>query len=67
MSYFPNLGFEGVRISCRRRSPLKLKPPRNQISVGPFAGVIYDSKTGLTEPVFGFGVSYNMLKVWDWR
>ena len=63
----PDTVFQGVRISGRRGSPLKLKPPRNQISVGPFAGVIYDSKTGLTEPVFGFGVSYNMLKVWDWR
>ena len=63
----PDTLFNGVRISGRRGSPLKLKPPRNQISVGPFAGVIYDSKTGLTEPVFGFGVSYNMFKVWDWR
>ncbi len=63
----PDTLFNGVRISGRRGNPLKLKPPRNQISVGPFAGVIYDSKTGLTEPVFGFGVSYNMLKVWDWR
>ena len=63
----PDTVFQGVRISGRRGSPLKLKPPRNQISVGPFAVVIYDSKTGLTEPVFGFGVSYNMLKVWDWR
>ena len=63
----PDTLFNGVRISGRRGNPLKLKPPRNQISVGPFAGVIYDSKTGLTEPVIGFGVSYNMLKVWDWR
>lgn len=63
----PDTLFNGVRISGRQGSPLKLKPPRNQISVGPFAGVIYDSKTGLTEPVIGFGVSYNMLKIWDWR
>jgi hypothetical protein len=23
--------------------------------------------TGLTEPIIGIGVSYNLIKVWDWR
>ena len=31
----PDTLFNGVRISGRRGNPLKLKPPRNQISVGP--------------------------------
>ena len=45
----------------------KIKPPRNQISIGPFVGVQYDQTTGLTEPVIGFGVTYNMMKIIDWK
>jgi len=45
----------------------KIEPPRNQFSVGPFIGVAYNNTTGLTEPVIGIGVTYNMLKIWDWR
>tara|TARA_R100001591_G_scaffold38605_1_gene49973 strand:+ start:1912 stop:2664 length:753 start_codon:yes stop_codon:yes gene_type:complete len=66
-AFVPDTSFQGINLRTHRSNPLKLKPPRNQISVGPFAGIMYDSKTGLTEPVFGFGVSYNLFKVWDWR
>jgi hypothetical protein len=45
----------------------KIEPPRNQFSFGPFIGVAYNGSTGLTEPIIGVGVSYNLIKVWDWR
>jgi len=45
----------------------KIEPPRNQFSVGPFIGVAYNNTTGMTEPVIGIGVTYNLLKIWDWR
>jgi len=45
----------------------KIEPPRNQFSFGPFIGVAYNGATGLTEPIIGVGVSYNLIKVWDWR
>jgi len=45
----------------------KIEPPRNQFSFGPFIGVAYNNVTGLTEPIVGIGVSYNLIKVWDWR
>ena len=45
----------------------KIEPPRNQLSVGPFIGVAYNNTTGMTEPVIGIGVTYNLLKIWDWR
>jgi len=45
----------------------KIEPPRNQFSFGPFIGVAYNGVTGLTEPIIGVGVSYNLIKVWDWR
>ena len=45
----------------------KIEPPRNQFSFGPFIGVAYNGATGLTEPIVGVGVSYNLIKVWDWR
>jgi len=45
----------------------KIEPPRNQFSFGPFIGVAYNNATGLTEPIIGIGVSYNLIKVWDWR
>jgi len=45
----------------------KIQPPRNQLSVGPFIGVAYNNTTGMTEPVIGIGVTYNLIKLWDWR
>ena len=45
----------------------KIEPPRNQLSVGPFIGVAYNNSTGLTEPVIGIGLTYNLFKIWDWR
>ena len=45
----------------------KIEPPRNQFSFGPFIGVAYNGVTGLTEPIVGVGISYNLIKVWDWR
>jgi hypothetical protein len=45
----------------------KIEPPRNQFSFGPFIGVAYNASTGLTEPIVGIGVSYNLIKIWDWR
>tara|TARA_S200002703_G_scaffold117206_1_gene102778 strand:+ start:1852 stop:2604 length:753 start_codon:yes stop_codon:yes gene_type:complete len=63
----PETQFDGLIMKSRRSNPFKIKPPRNQISVGPFVGITYDQVTGLTEPVIGFGVTYNAFKVWDWR
>jgi len=55
-------------ITIRGRGEIqKIEPPRNQLSVGPFIGVAYNNTTGLTEPVIGIGVTYNLLKIWDWR
>jgi len=55
-------------ITIRGRGDVqKIEPPRNQFSVGPFIGVAYNNTTGLTEPVIGIGVTYNLLKIWDWR
>ena len=45
----------------------QIEPPRNQLSVGPFIGVAYNNTTGMTEPVIGIGVTYNLFKIWDWR
>ena len=45
----------------------KIEPPRNQFSFGPFIGVAYNGATGLTEPIVGIGISYNLIKIWDWR
>ena len=45
----------------------QIEPPRNQFSFGPFIGVAYNNVTGLTEPIVGIGVSYNLIKVWYWR
>ena len=60
---------DGNRITMTggKSDVFKLKPPRNQISVGPFVGVQYDKVTGLTEPVIGFGVTYNLMKLVDWK
>ena len=55
-------------ITIRGRGDVqKIEPPRNQLSIGPFIGVAYNNTTGLTEPVIGIGVTYNLLKIWDWR
>ena len=45
----------------------KIEPPRNQFSFGPFLGIAYNGATGLTEPIVGIGISYNLIKIWDWR
>ena len=63
----PERQFDGLRLGSRRSKPFSIKPPRNQISVGPFFGITYDQTTGLTEPVVGFGITYNAFKIWDWR
>jgi len=60
-------GGNSVYMSGGDGTTIKVKPPKNQISVGPFVGVQYDKSTGLTEPVIGFGVTYNALKIWDWK
>ena len=55
-------------ITIRGRGEVqKIEPPRNQFSFGPFIGVAYNNATGLTEPILVIGVSYNLIKVWDWR
>ena len=55
-------------ITIRGRGEVqKIEPPRNQFSFGPFIGVAYNNATGLTEPIVGIGVSYNLIKIWDWR
>ena len=55
-------------ITIRGRGDVqKIEPPRNQLSVGPFIGVAYNATTGLTEPIIGIGVNYNLIKLWDWR
>ena len=55
-------------ITIRGRGEVqKIEPPRNQFSFGPFIGVAYNNATGLTEPIIGIGVSYNLIKIWDWR
>ena len=55
-------------ITIRGRGDVqKIEPPRNQLSVGPFIGVAYNNTTGMTEPVIGIGVTYNLFKIWDWR
>ena len=38
----------------------QIEPPRNQFSFGPFIGVAYNGATGLTEPIVGVGISYNL-------
>ena len=55
-------------ITIRGRGEIQqIEPPRNQFSFGPFIGVAYNNSTGLTEPIIGIGISYNLIKVWDWR
>jgi hypothetical protein len=64
---YPDREFLNLRIKGGQSEVIKLKPPRNQISIGPMLGVTYDSNTGLTSPIWGIGVTYNMVKLWDWK
>ena len=64
---YPDNQFLNLRIKGGMSEIIKLKPPRNQISIGPMLGVTYDSNTGLTAPIWGIGVTYNMVKLWDWK
>ena len=45
----------------------RIPPPKNQVSLGPFIGIAYNTVTGLTEPIVGIGISYNLFKLWDWK
>ena len=66
VSYIDETYVGGITIRGRGEVQ-KIEPPRNQFSFGPFIGVAYNGVTGLTEPIVGIGVSYNLIKVWDWR
>ena len=66
VSYIDETYVGGITIRGRGEVQ-KIEPPRNQFSFGPFIGVAYNNSTGLTEPIIGIGVSYNLIKVWDWR
>ena len=66
ISYIDDVYIGGITIRGRGEVQ-KIEPPRNQFSFGPFIGVAYNNSTGLTEPIIGIGVSYNLIKVWDWR
>ena len=65
-SYIDETYIGGITIRGRGEVQ-KIEPPRNQFSFGPFIGVAYNNSTGLTEPIIGIGISYNLLKIWDWR
>jgi hypothetical protein len=64
---YPDSEFLNLRIKGGMSETIKLKPPRNQISIGPVLGITYDSNSGLTSPIWGIGVTYNMVKLWDWK
>jgi len=66
VSYIDETYVGGITIRGRGEVQ-QIEPPRNQFSFGPFIGVAYNNSTGLTEPIIGIGVSYNLIKVWDWR
>ena len=63
----PSQEFDGLKLVGSESLPVRMKIPRNQISIGPMMGVTYDKVTGLTEPIYGFGVTYNLIKLVDWR
>ena len=63
----PSKSFDGLRLTGGESKPISLKPPKNQISFGPMVGVTYNAVTGLTEPIWGFGITYNLVKLWDWK
>ncbi len=64
---YPDNEFLNLKIKGGKSEVIKLTPPRNQISIGPMLGVLYNSDTGLTTPTIGVGVTYNMIKLWDWK
>ena len=64
---YPDSEFLNLRIKGGQSEVIKLTPPRNQISIGPVLRITYDSNTGLTSPIYGFGITYNMVKLWDWK
>ena len=66
VSYIDETYLGGITIRGQGE-PQKIEPPRNQFSLGPFLGVAYNTTTGLTEPIIGIGISYNLIKLWDWR
>jgi hypothetical protein len=65
--FIADKSFDGLKLIGGRGKPLEIKPPRNQISFGPMVGVTYNQVTGLTEPIWGFGITYNLVKLRDWR
>lgn len=64
---YPDNQFLNLRIKGGQSEVIKLRPPRNQISIGPMVGILYNGTTGLTTPTIGFGITYNMIKIWDWK
>jgi hypothetical protein len=64
---YPDNEFLNLKIKGGKSEVIKLTPPRNQISIGPMLGILYNSDTGLTTPTIGVGVTYNMIKLWDWK
>ena len=64
---YPDSEFLNLRIQGGQSDVIKLRPPRNQISIGPMVGILYNTDTGLTTPTIGLGVTYNMIKIWDWK
>ena len=64
---YPDSEFLNLKIKGGQSEVIKLKPPRNQLSIGPVLGITYDSNSGLTSPIWGIGVTYNMIKLWDWK
>ena len=65
--FITDKSFDGLKLIGGRGKPLEIKPPRNQISFGPMGGVTYNQVTGLTEPIWGFGITYNLVKLRDWK
>jgi hypothetical protein len=66
VSYIDETYIGGITIRGRGEIQ-KIQPPRNQLTIGPFLGVAYNNTTGMTEPVIGIGITYNLIKLWDWR
>jgi hypothetical protein len=64
---YPDNEFLNLKIKGGKSEVIKIKPPRNQISIGPMLGVTYNQITGLTEPIWGIGITYNLIKLWDWK
>ena len=66
-AFYADSEFLNLKIKGGQSEVIKLKPPRNQISIGPVLGITYDSSNGLTSPIWGLGITYNMVKLWDWK